>query len=454
MKGTYTAKKQLAQVPLGWLEKTFVAGLVAITAYIPFHAIFSVSFGVFTHQPLLVKAAKELVLLVLVIMGVVILFKYKSLATVYIRSRINQIAAAFVALHLLLAIWLHSNLGATLGGLDIDIRFAVFFLAVRLAMLLTTRTRTYMIKAFVIGSAVVIAFGVLQQYLLPKDILSHIGYGQNTIEPYLTVDKNTDFIRINSTLRGPNSLGAYLVVVIAVIAGYLATYWRRLSRSVLIACVLGILAGISVMYASYSRSAWIAVALAAVVFGVIGLPRKKQLVIVAIAAVLTVTGVVGYELGKDSQFVRTVIDHKDPKNPSQTTSSNADHLKSVTESAKRALGQPFGAGIGSTGAASYFGESKIIIEDQYLSTAHEAGWLGLILLVAFQGGVLAMLYQSRRDWFAKAIFASGLGLVLVALTLPIFTDDTVAYVWWGLAAVGATILETKKYGKQTKQKTA
>lgn len=449
MKGTYTLKSAETRGALGWFEKVFVGGLVAIMAYIPFHALFSVSLGVLTGQPLLVKAGKEVVLLVLVAVGCVILFTHRAIAVEFVRSRMNQIAAAFVVLHMVLAVWLHSNLGATLGSLDIDIRFAVFFLAVRLAMQLTPRTRSYMLRAFIAGSVAVIVFGVLQQYVLPKDILSHVGYGRSTIEPYLTVDKNPNFIRINSTLRGPNPLGAYLVVVIMAVGACLVSRWSRLSRQTKAFGIVGILASLSVMYASYSRSAWIAVAVAAVVYAAVGLTRKKQLVIVTTAVVLTLTGVVGYELGKNSQFVRTVIDHKDPKNPSQSTSSNADHLKSIVQATGEALKRPLGAGIGSTGVSSYFGESKTNVENQYLFTTHEAGWLGLVLLVAFQGGVLAMLYRGRSDWFAKSLFASGLGLVFIGMTLPVFTDDTVAYVWWGLAAVGVAAVEVKKHAKRS-----
>jgi len=33
------------------------------------------------------------------------------------------------------------------------------------------------------------------------------------------------------------------------------------------------------------------------------------------------------------------------------------------------------------------------------------------------------------------VWASGLGLILIGLVLPVWVDDTVSIVWWGLAAL-------------------
>jgi len=36
---------------------------------------------------------------------------------------------------------------------------------------------------------------------------------------------------------------------------------------------------------------------------------------------------------------------------------------------------------------------------------------------------------------ALGVFASGIGLALVGFFLPVWADDTVSIIWWGLAAV-------------------
>jgi hypothetical protein len=94
-----------------------------------------------------------------------------------------------------------------------------------------------------------------------------------------------------------------------------------------------------------------------------------------------------------------------------------------------------GAGIGSTGSASLLGTEPVIIENQYLMIAHEVGWLGVVLFAVLYGYMVGRLWQQRRDWLALGIWASGVGLAAIGLLLPVWADDTVSIVWWGLAAI-------------------
>ncbi len=97
--------------------------------------------------------------------------------------------------------------------------------------------------------------------------------------------------------------------------------------------------------------------------------------------------------------------------------------------------EPFGSGIGSTGSASLFGSAPSVVENQYLFIAHETGWLGLTLFLVLFVMIMARLWQQRRDWLSLGVFASGVGLSLVGLLLPVWADDTVSIVWWGCAAI-------------------
>jgi len=301
---------------------------------------------------------------------------------------------------------------------------------------------------------VVVGFGLSQQYLLPKDVLKYIGYSKGTISPYLTVDNNEHYIRINSTMRGPNPLGAYVMIALSFVVGWVERARRTLSGRQWTLIGLSALSLLSVLYASFSRSAWVAVLVAAAVYTLISLPRRAQLYVVVGMTVLVLAGVASYPIVSKSNFWHTVIDHKDPNNPNGTD-SNLGHATSLVNSLKDAASEPFGGGIGTTGSASLVGDKPLIVEDQYLFVAHEAGWVGIALFVVLQTSVLTELYKRKSDWRAKALFASGLGLVFVGLTLPVFTDDPTAYIWWGLVGAALSVQQTgKKYGKQTKQKTA
>jgi hypothetical protein len=97
--------------------------------------------------------------------------------------------------------------------------------------------------------------------------------------------------------------------------------------------------------------------------------------------------------------------------------------------------QPIGGGVGSTGSASLMTDSPLFIENQYLFIAHETGWFGLGLFIALMSLLLVRLWRYRRDWLALGVLTSGIGLSCIGLLLPVWVDDTVSIIWWGLAAI-------------------
>ena len=147
-----------------------------------------------------------------------------------------------------------------------------------------------------------------------------------------------------------------------------------------------------------------------------------------------------------SPFVSNILLHENPAGGS-SVNSNEGHAVSLTSSLTNLIHQPLGAGIGSTGSASLRGLNPVIVENQYLFVAHEAGWLGLILFIMLLALVLTRAWKLRQDWIALGVFASGFCLALIGLLLPVFTDDTVAIIWWGLAAIA---LARRNYERTTK----
>ena len=188
------------------------------------------------------------------------------------------------------------------------------------------------------------------------------------------------------------------------------------------------------LWASYSRSALIAtvaavgILLAASVFRRFG----RRYWIIGSVIVLALIG--GLVLARDTTFVSNVLLHENPVGGS-SISSNDGHVSSLQDGLGRLITQPFGAGIGSTGSASLFGDSPLVIENQYLFIAHEVGWLGLVFFLMVFVGVLSRLWQRRGDWLALGVFASGIGIAIIGLLLPVWVDDTISIIWWGLAAV-------------------
>ena len=409
--------------------------LLVILGGVVIHAPLSVFFGsIWPEYALYIKAWKEVLLGVAAVVATYVATQSK-LWPVLLRDRLLQLMVVYVALHatLLLVFW--TGWQATVAGLLIDLRFIGYFMAVYILLRVAPGWRRPFIVTAIAGAAVVIGFGVLQLFL-PHDILRHIGYDkQTTIAPYLTVDRNYDFIRINSTLRGPNPLGAYAAIVLAAIAAAMATgvlYLR--SKKQLALTVAGSIAALAVLWVSYSRSA-LGGALIAV--GLVGLIAYGKLihryVWISLIALMVITGGLFY-VARDTDFVSIVILHEDPNEGGQVN-SNDGHLESFMEGLDRMLRQPLGAGVGSTGSASLLSDDSIIIENHYLFVAHEVGWLGLVLFIGINGVVLWRLWLRRSDWLALGLLGSGLGIAAIGMLLPVWVDDTIALVWWGMAAV-------------------
>lgn len=433
---------------LDWL---FVGSLLAIFGGIVLHAPISVAGTVLLPDyDLLVKSWKEILMGVALVAGAVLLTRYKQWQI--LNSPIIYAIAAYGLVHLAMIPLFDLPFEAVVAGMFIDLRYVLFFALVYVAIRLYPQLYRPFLWTFFAGAALVIGFAILQVTILPYDVLKYLGYSQGTIVPFMTVDENIHYIRINSTLRGPNPLGVYAVITLAVAV----TAWvaRRRVLQPREQVLLGILAAGSVVAvaASYSRSAAVAaaVAIGIIILVVYGGKTRRWMWLSAAVLALAVGGLT-YAY-RDTQFVSQVILHEDPEEGNDIN-SNDGHAESLAIGTERMLRQPFGAGVGSTGSASLLTDDPLILENQYLYVAHEAGWVGLALFITIIYLVLQALWQRRGWWLALAVFASGIGLSIAALVLPVWADDTVSIIWWGLAALAlAVMVEVPATGKATSAK--
>lgn len=432
-------------------KRFFLLILLIVVVGVVFHAPLSVGLGVlFPDYSLLIKSWKEILMVLLIPLAVVMVTKQKMWRELG-RDWIFRIVIAYTTLHLLIMALFWQGSGPTLAGLAIDLRYVLFFGLVYVLVRVMPQTRRSIIIAAIIGAFVVTVFAVLQLFL-PPDILKYIGYGKETIEPYLTVDKNPDYIRVNSTLRGPNPLGAYAGMVLGLVSAALVRFKLNLKdkKEFAATCVLAISASVA-LWISYSRSALVAgIVTVLVVIGVTVLKKISKRVWATFAVTLVVLAS-GLVLARDTPFVSNVLFHENP-NGGSSVSSNDGHVESLQYGIGQLLREPLGSGVGSTGSASLLGDQPVIVENQYLFIGHEVGVLGVALFLVLFTLVLIRLWNKRQDWLALGLFASGIGLGLIGILLPVWVDDTVSIIWWGLAAT-ALVGGTRDRHK-TKQKAA
>lgn len=432
------------------MEKISAITLAIIFGGVLLHAPISVGMGVlFPEWHLVIKSWKEILMLGLIPLACITVTKrgmWKSLAGDWI----FRLVVAYALLHGLLFIVSSYDFVQRLAGLAIDLRYILFFALVYVLVKAIPQYRSLFAYVGTAGAFLVVGFATLQ-FFLPPDILAHLGYSQQTIMPYLTVDRNPDYVRVNSTLRGPNPLGAYAGIVLALLVAAAVRLRDRLNSNTMLGGIILFVCSLVALWLSYSRSAAIGAAVAiGIVLGVTVLRKlSKKAWIISSVVLFALLGAL--LAGRDSSFVSNVLLHENPSGGS-SVSSNDGHAESLRDGALRLVSQPFGAGIGSTGSASLSGPAPVIIENQFFFIAHEAGWLGIILFVAIFVAIMIRLWKKRADWLALGVFASGVGLSIIGILLPVWADDTVSVVWWGLAA---TVLAGGAYGrKTTKQKTA
>ena len=415
------------------LDRIIIGLLVAIMALIVIHAPLSVFIG--SKIPVLALSIKAWKEIVMAIAALLVVLRYgQRLVRDFRRDPLIILCGLYVVLHIVLALPSANGGLAAIAGLMVDLRYIAYFILIYVVTRYNPRYRAWLWHTAAIGAAVVLGF-LLAQFVLPTDFLKYLGYNETTIAPYMLVDMNPAFVRYNSTLRGPNPLGAYAIIVVSVaVAWWLVRMKKLRDRWWLVLPAFYSVVGLVAAWVSYSRSALAAAA------GSIGLVAVLQLGCrvsrrVWLAGIgIMIACAAGLHLIRGTEFFHTVIIHDNPATGARAT-SNDDHAKSLSAGIMRVAQQPLGAGVGTTGSAAAYGSTPYIIENQYVMVAHEVGWLGLVLFMVIYVLVLHGLWRQRRQWYAVGLWASGIGLAFVGIVLPVWADDTVSIVWWGLAAV-------------------
>jgi hypothetical protein len=421
------------------LGKVYEVVLLAVLLVIAVHAPLVIWLGsLLPDQAEVLKAWKEILLTMLSVLAVILVTRGRRWPDV-LRSIAIKLSLAYIAIHLLMVLIIGGDALSVVAGLMIDLRFVVMFILMYVLIVVRPKALPRVLKTVVAGAGIVLSFGLLQITALPDNFLAGIGYSKQTIAPFITIDQNPDFVRINSTLRGPNPLGALAVVYVALALAYLLNKYAKAGVIRRLAAVAASFAGVAVLFATYSRSAYGALVAAVVTLLALSHQINKRLLLLGGILFAWAGGLL--LLTAQSDWFSNVILHEDPES-TVVTKSNDEHFRSLEVGLQRMASEPLGHGVGSTGSASLYDNdatNDIVIENYYFFVAHEAGWLGLALFVGLFGYILIQLYYRRSEWWALGLCASGIGLALIGVLLPIWADDTVAVLWWGLAGAAIAV---------------
>lgn len=415
-------------------------GCAVILFLIPFHAFltawFASRFGSFD----LIRLWKEAVLLVLAAVSVVTVVRHPSVRKELKSNRIVQLSLLFIGFICLMTIigLVTGNVGwkAALYGFIIDVRSFVFLLVMMVAACLAPLPRTRR-RWLLIPAVIVILFGLLQLFVLPADFLRHFGYSPSTLPAFQPVDNKPELARLQSTLRGPNPLGAYLVpILLSVLTLGLTIKKRRPAAALLF--VLGLL----VLVMTYSRSALLGLLVSMVIFGLLAVPRTKtrRMLLLGVATAAVLFGGVFFVMRDNDQF-QNYFFHTNEKSTS-SVSSNSARFSALRGGVKDVIHEPLGRGVGSAGPASQRNTKQTprIAENYFVQLAQEAGVIGLALYIGAMTVIGAQLWKRREDRLAAGAFAALVGVALINMLSHAWADDTLAYT--SFALLGFVIVKT------------
>ncbi len=423
-----------------------IASLVTlILLFIPFHAFLTVWGSQLVGHYTALRLWKEAILLLCALGMLYLLATDGKIRSYTLTRRLVWLILLYGFINLiwgLVALKHHAVTRKALGyGLVVNLRFLAFFLVTWAVALRNSRLRAQWQKLVLLPAVIVVLFGLLQIFILPNDVLRHVGYGSATIYPFETINHNAHYVRIISTLRGANPLGAYLLVPISVLTVLILAGKRSWPR-------LGLLAGsLIVLFFSFSRSAWVGVLLSLGVIAALELHSRldSRLLMLAVTVVAVLIGA-GFILRHSSRF-ENIIFHTQTQSTIKATSDQG-HAQALKTGLKDIVREPLGRGPGTAGPASVYNHGQArIAENYYIQIGQELGWLGLAAFLLINAGVAYLLWLRRDDPLALSLLASLVGLSFINLLSHAWTDDTLAYVWWGLAGI-AMVREKPKHERQ------
>lgn len=300
-----------------------------------------------------------------------------------------------------------------------------------------------------LGVSTVVAFLGVLQYFLPRDLLTHFGYGlERGTRPAFFIDDNPEFPRIMSTLREPNALGAYLLLPFAALT---LLFFKIRDNSQRLLLAAAVLLHASAILLTFSRSAWLGAALALGLvlwwsFRATVTAAFKRYWLVA-AGLVVVLGGFSF-LVRDTALFQHYIVHSDPTEQVADLDSNDYHTLLV----KRGLGgiadEPQGHGPGTAGIVSIRNpDGGHLTENYYIQIGYEVGVLGLAVFAAINVLVYLRL-RKRGDAVGWVLMAAFWAYFATNMLLHTWSNETVAAQWWLLAGVAVAGVGALRYNEK------
>ena len=415
-------------------------------AYMPFHIFLAQSLSLSTGGLDVWKVAKDFVTIFLLVFAIVFALYSQKLRDNKVFRITLILAIVYGLLHFLTYIFSkQTSLSVAMLAATYNNRlfwyFLIAFVGVRLVKDKNIDVRV--IKLILAISTLVCLVGLLQ-WFLPKDILTHIGYSiERGVKPNFFINDDINYPRIMSTIRDPNSLGAFLILPTLLLASLYGKVKKERKR--LIAGLLLLHALILIL--TFSRAAWVGIIISGLTLLIISNKKKASFLLkqywMILVALIILFGV-GLYSQRQSYFVRSVVFRIDDKNKATDPDSDQLHVYFIEKGVNGVIQKPMGYGPGTAGIVSIQNENGgTLTENYYIQIAHEVGVFGLLIFVMAWGYVIKLLVQAKSV-LGTVLVASACAYAVMAMVMHLWSNEAVAAQWWLLAGAIIGINYNKK----------
>jgi hypothetical protein len=500
------------------MKKAYFIPVIILLGLLPFHPFLSTAIGqMLSVNPqihaeslsLVVKAWKELLIVFVLAIATVFWLKNNS------KNRFDSLDLAILSFTVLSSITgilltgagFPENIDQVVFGFKYGILFLLIIMLCR-HVPLTPKLKDVAINTALISGTLVITFGLLQAFVLPEDFLVKFGYNAEygITEPhkagslsYCHKIENTithqEECRVQSTLSGPNQLGAYLLLILPLFYFQLGKRLGSLSAG-----AIGLAGGATVLFFTKSRSAWLGAIAMATAFFITSAKRPWFAI-----GYLTLFG-----LGLVAMFFPALIEMWDQLKPISLLltslvlalmlmiffinirkeyfsligatffpailtaliyarmyggeyfwtiilrpSSTQGHWEQWQTGIAEMFAYPFGLGLGDSGPTSARfanpGETGSLPESWYIQVGLESGFLGLALFLTAMIILGIMLLKTKHE-LGHSLFLSLIGISTAALFLHTWESAVVAYSFALLCAIALAPNEGMGLAKAIKRK--
>ena len=431
--------KKAFPISLSTIYKLLATSTLALFIYMPFHTFLSVWLSTYTGSLDFWKVWKD------VLTAVVTIF---CIATVFLTSKVSKLyktililISIYALLHLIL--FFSSSQPLLTGTLAFIYNLRIFcylIIGYSLAILLPKSDLLRKYSKLLILLSTVVCFSALLQYLLPKDIMTHFGYAvERGVKPNFYIDDKPDLFRVFSTLKDPNSLGAFLILPITLLVQKLIKNWKTNRRMFIVSLLV---LHVWTLLLTFSRSTLLATILAVSTLLVMQNAKfikahKQQIITYGVGFLVVITGFV--YIMRDQYFVQNVVFHADES----TTLASPNELRGSL--AERAINgiihQPLGHGPGTAGLVSTRLPNGLLTENYFLQILYEVGIFGFAIFIAILFLIVQKLWVLRKNELARVLLASFVGLVFANLLFHTWSNEAVAITWFLTA--GLSLVKNK-----------